>query len=232
MEAEEEEQTNKLNIFEKVKWSIVISGEHGRHRAGAVPVPAKASGRGGGEGKEEEGGPAASQTAERSHEVRIHTIHHSVKSPDKSSHNLHSYRILKEAEKRDKLDMAKRERELKHQQFVEEKKRKQDEISRQKQEEKMKKMHEVEVKRQQAAMFKEQVRPGGAGVGRVVSGCGTFKACPPAQLPQDSLVGQDMFRAPAPLVRGHPAAPQPRSPTAPPPACLDPRLSVVCHSVI
>jgi len=67
-------------------------------------------------------------------------------------------RILKEAEKRDKLDMAKRERELKHQQFVEEKKRKQDEISRQKQEEKMKKMHEVEVKRQQAAIYKEQER--------------------------------------------------------------------------
>ena len=120
---------------------------------------------------------------------------------------MHPYRILKEAEKRDKLDMAKRERELKHQQFVEEKKRKQDEISRQKQEEKMKKMHEVEVKRQQAAIYKEQVRLGRAGVRRVASGCGTFKACPPAQLPQDSLVGQDMFRAPIPLVRGYPAQP-------------------------
>ena len=65
---------------------------------------------------------------------------------------------MKEAEKRDKLDIAKREREMKHQLFIEEKKRKQDEISRQKQEEKLKKMHDVEVKRQQAAIYKEQVR--------------------------------------------------------------------------
>jgi hypothetical protein len=67
------------------------------------------------------------------------------------------FRILKEAEKKDKLDMAKRERELKHQQFIEEKKRKQDEVNRQKQEEKLKKLQEVELKRHQAALYKEQV---------------------------------------------------------------------------
>ena len=53
--------------------------------------------------------------------------------------------------------MAKREREMKHQQFMEEKKRKQDEQNRQKQEEKVKKMQEVELKRQQVTLYKEQV---------------------------------------------------------------------------
>ena len=71
--------------------------------------------------------------------------------------NFLNSRILREAERRDKQDMAKREREMKHQQFTEEKRRKQDEMNRQKQEEKLKKMHEVELKRQQAAIYKEQV---------------------------------------------------------------------------
>ena len=54
--------------------------------------------------------------------------------------------------------MAKREREMKHQQFMEEKKRKQDEQNRQKQEEKVKKTQEVELKRQQVTLYKEQVK--------------------------------------------------------------------------
>merc|ERR1719445_748953 len=67
-------------------------------------------------------------------------------------------RILKEAEKRDKLDAAKREREAKHQQFMEEKRRKQEESNKLKQEEKLKKMQDMEMKRQQNAIFKEQER--------------------------------------------------------------------------
>ena len=63
------------------------------------------------------------------------------------------YRILKEAERREKLEIAKREKEVKHQLFMEEKKRKQEE----KQEEKMKKLQEIEMKRQQNAIMKEQV---------------------------------------------------------------------------
>ena len=67
------------------------------------------------------------------------------------------FRILKEAEKRDKLDQAKREREAKHQQFMEEKRRKQEESNKVRQEEKMKKMQDIEMKRQQNAIYKEQV---------------------------------------------------------------------------
>ena len=59
------------------------------------------------------------------------------------------FRVLKEAEKRDKL----REKEAKQQQFMEEKKRKQEE----KQEEKIRKLQEIEMKRQQNAIVKEQV---------------------------------------------------------------------------
>merc|ERR1712179_193499 len=66
-------------------------------------------------------------------------------------------RILKEAEKRDKLDLAKREREAKHQHFMEEKRRKQEESNKLKQEEKMKKMQDIEMKRQQNAIYKEQL---------------------------------------------------------------------------
>ena len=62
--------------------------------------------------------------------------------------------ILKEAEKREKIEMAKREKEAKHQLFMEEKKRKQEE----RQEEKLKKLHEIELKRQQNAIMKEQVK--------------------------------------------------------------------------
>ena len=62
-------------------------------------------------------------------------------------------RILKEAEKREKIETARREKEAKHQLFIEEKKRKQEE----KQEEKLKKLHEIEMKRQQNAIMKEQV---------------------------------------------------------------------------
>ena len=51
--------------------------------------------------------------------------------------------------------MAKREKEVKHQLFMEEKKRKQEE----RQEEKMKKLQEIEMKRQQNAIMKEQVKP-------------------------------------------------------------------------
>ena len=67
------------------------------------------------------------------------------------------FRILKEAEKRDKLDQAKREREAKHNQFMEEKRRKLEESKKVKQEEKMKKMQDIEMKRQQNAIYKEQV---------------------------------------------------------------------------
>ena len=62
-------------------------------------------------------------------------------------------RILKEAEKREKMESAKRDKEAKHQLFMEEKKRRQEE----KQEEKLKKLHEIEMKRQQTALMKEQV---------------------------------------------------------------------------
>ena len=56
---------------------------------------------------------------------------------------------MKEAEKRDKQ----REKEMKHQLVIEEKKRKQEE----KHEEKMRKLQELEMKRQQNAIMKEQV---------------------------------------------------------------------------
>ena len=59
------------------------------------------------------------------------------------------FRVLKEAEKRDKLENAKREKEAKQQLYMEEKKRRQ--------EEKMKKLQELELKRQQNAIIKEQV---------------------------------------------------------------------------
>ena len=62
-------------------------------------------------------------------------------------------RVLKEAEKRDKLQNAKREKEAKQQLYLEEKKRRQEE----RQEEKLKKLQELELKRQQTAMIKEQV---------------------------------------------------------------------------
>lgn len=68
--------------------------------------------------------------------------------------NIIVFRILKEAEKREKIEMAKREKEAKHQLFMEEKKRKQEE----RQEEKLKKLHEIELKRQQNAIMKEQVK--------------------------------------------------------------------------
>ena len=63
-------------------------------------------------------------------------------------------RVLKEAEKRDKLENAKREKEAKQQLYLEEKKRRQEE----RQEEKLKKLQELELKRQQTAMIKEQVK--------------------------------------------------------------------------
>ena len=63
-------------------------------------------------------------------------------------------RVLKEAEKRDKLENAKREKEAKQQLYLEEKKRRQEE----RQEEKLKKLQELELKRQQTAMLKEQVK--------------------------------------------------------------------------
>lgn len=61
-------------------------------------------------------------------------------------------RILREAEKRDKADQIKREKER----IIEEKKKKQDDLNRQRAEEKLKKLQELELKRQQSALLKEQ----------------------------------------------------------------------------
>ena len=64
-----------------------------------------------------------------------------------------THRILKEAERKEKVEMAKREKEVKHQLFMEEKRRKQEE----KQKEKLEKLQEIEMKRQQNARMKEEV---------------------------------------------------------------------------
>ncbi len=86
--------------------------------------------------------------------IRLNYAFHALQSPCAFSTNTKPfYRILKEAERREKLEIAKREKEVKHQLFMEEKKRKQEE----KQEEKMKKLQEIEMKRQQNAIMKEQV---------------------------------------------------------------------------
>lgn len=88
--------------------------------------------------------------------IRLNNAFHALHSPLVLSPPIQYptfYRILKEAERREKLEIAKREKEVKHQLFMEEKKRKQEE----KQEEKMKKLQEIEMKRQQNAIMKEQV---------------------------------------------------------------------------
>ena len=55
------------------------------------------------------------------------------------------------------MEKARKDREEKQKQYLEEKRRKQEELQKIKQEEKLRKLQELELKRQQAAIFKEQV---------------------------------------------------------------------------
>jgi hypothetical protein len=66
-------------------------------------------------------------------------------------------RVLREADRMDKLEQARKEREAKQQQVVEAKKKRQEEVQKYRQEEQIRKIQEREVKRQQAAIAKEQV---------------------------------------------------------------------------
>ena len=67
-------------------------------------------------------------------------------------------RVLREADRLEKLEQARRDRETKQQQVVEAKKKRQEEVQKYRQEEQIRKVQEREVKRQQAAIAKEQVR--------------------------------------------------------------------------
>ena len=67
-------------------------------------------------------------------------------------------RVLREADRIEKLEQARKEREAKQQQVVEAKKKRQEEVQKYRQEEQIRKVQEREVKRQQAAIAKEQVR--------------------------------------------------------------------------
>jgi hypothetical protein len=67
-------------------------------------------------------------------------------------------RILREAERLQKIDIIRRDRESKQRELFEVKRQRQEEVTRQKQEEHIKRMQEREMKKQQAAHLKEQVR--------------------------------------------------------------------------
>ena len=67
-------------------------------------------------------------------------------------------RVLREADRQEKLEQARKEREAKQQQVVEAKKKRQEEVQKYRQEEQIRKVQEREVKRQQAAIAKEQER--------------------------------------------------------------------------
>ena len=69
-------------------------------------------------------------------------------------------RILKEAERMEKLEHARMEREQKQFQVMEAKRRKQEEHQRAKQEEALRRLQEKEAKKQQAAILREQVNHG------------------------------------------------------------------------
>ena len=66
-------------------------------------------------------------------------------------------RVLREADRIEKLEQARKEREAKQLQVVEAKKKRQEEVQKYRQEEQIRKVQEREVKRQQAAIAKEQV---------------------------------------------------------------------------
>ena len=66
-------------------------------------------------------------------------------------------RVLREADRLEKLEQARKEREAKQLQVNEAKKKRQEEVQKYRQEEQIRKVQEREVKRQQAAIAKEQV---------------------------------------------------------------------------
>ena len=67
-------------------------------------------------------------------------------------------RVLREADRLEKLEQARREREVKQLQVNEAKRKRQEEVQKYRQEEQIRKVQEREIKRQQAALAKEQVK--------------------------------------------------------------------------
>ena len=67
-------------------------------------------------------------------------------------------RMLAEADRLEKMELGRREKEARQLQQAETKRRRQEELQRQKQEEQLRKIQEREQKRQQTALIKEQVR--------------------------------------------------------------------------
>lgn len=65
---------------------------------------------------------------------------------------------MKEAERLEKLEQARREREAKQRELIMAKRMRQEELARQRHEETARRMQEKELKRQQASALKEQVR--------------------------------------------------------------------------
>lgn len=79
----------------------------------------------------------------------------------KEAMSLRCFRFIREAEKLEKAETARKEREAKQRELLEQKRKRQEELAKLKQEENLKKMQEKEMKRQQMALAREQVSESG-----------------------------------------------------------------------